>query len=69
MTDVWSDLDLMGYLVMTAHFIIHNTLDGELIMRSGLLAFSHIHGSHTSENITNVLFEIVKDAGIEQRVC
>ena len=67
--DVWSDPNLAGFLGVTAHFIVRDTSDGGLIMRSGLLAFRRIRGSHTGENIANVLYDIITDAGIEQRVC
>lgn len=67
--DAWSDPDLISFLGTTAHFIVRNTLDGQLILRSGLLAFRHIQGSHTGENLARVLYKIIEDAGIEQRVC
>jgi len=34
-----------------------------------LLAFRHIRGSHTGEHLAEVLYKIIKKAGIEQRVC
>lgn len=71
-TDVWSDPDLASFLGATAHFIVRRMRsqpDGELILRSGLLAFRHIKGSHTGEHLAHILYEIIKDAGIEQRVC
>lgn len=70
-TDVWSDPDLTAFLAVTAHFIVRvgSRSDGQLILRSGLLAFRHISGSHTGENLARVLHKIIKDAGIERRVC
>lgn len=69
-TDVWSDPDLAGFLAATAHFIVRmlDGSDSRLILRSGLLAFRHVHGSHTGENLAHVLHKVIKDAGIEQRV-
>ena len=59
----------MSFLGAMAHFIVCNKLDQQLILRSGLLAFWHIQGSHTGEHLAEVLYEIIKGAGIEQRVC
>ena len=67
--DAWTDPDLRSFLGVTAHFLMHDMPDGRLVMRSGLLAFQSIQGSHSSKNLANVLYKIVKDAGIEQRVC
>lgn len=58
----------MSFLGVTAHFIVRNQLDGQLILRSGLLAFQHIQGSHTGEHLSEVLYKIIKGAGVEQRV-
>jgi len=66
--DAWSNPDLVSFLGATAHFIVRGASDGELILRSGLLAFRHIRGSHTGENMASVFYGIIKDAGIEQRV-
>ena len=67
-TDAWSDPDLVSFLGTTAHFIVRNMSDGQLLLRSGLLAFRHIQGSHTGQNLASVLYKIIKEASIEQRV-
>jgi hypothetical protein len=64
-TDAWSDPDLVSFLGVTAHFVVRDGLDGQLVLRSGLLAFRHIQGSHTGANLASVLYKIIKDAGIE----
>ena len=46
-----------------------STLDKPLILRSGLLAFWRIQGQHTGENLATVLYGVIKEAGIEKRVC
>lgn len=66
---MWSDPDLAGFIGVTAHFIVRDMPDGELVLRSGLLAFRRVRGSHTGENMANILYETIRDAGIEQRVC
>jgi len=67
-TDAWSDPDLVSFLGVTAHFIVRDVSSGGLVLRSGLLAFRHIRGSHTGANMAGVLYGIIKDAGIEHRV-
>jgi len=67
-TDAWSDPDLVSFLGATAHFIVRDGPDSQLILRSGLLAFRHIWGSHTGENLARILYKIIKGARIEQKV-
>ena len=68
-TDAWSDPDLVSFLGATAHPTVRGASDNQLILRSGLLAFRNIKGSHTGENLARVFYKIIKDAGVEQRVC
>ena len=69
MADAWSTPILTSFLGTTAHFIVRDKLHKQPILRSGLLAFRHIRGSHTGEHLAEVLYEIIKGAKIEQRVC
>ena len=68
-TDAWLDPDLVSFLGATAHFIVRDVPNGQLILRSGLLAFRHIQGSHTGANLARVLYTIIKNASIERKVC
>ena len=68
-TDAWSDPNLVSFLGATAHFIVRDMLHDQLILRSGLLAFRHLQGSHTGEHLAEVFYAIIKGAGIERRVC
>ena len=67
-TDTWSDPDLVLFLGATAHFIVRDGPESQLILRSGLLAFWHVRGSHTGENLARIFYKIIKDAGIEKKV-
>ena len=67
-TDAWSNTNLTSFLGVTAHYIVREPGTGRLILRSGLLAFRHIRGSHTGENLSKVLFEIVCEMEIANRV-
>ena len=58
----------MSFFGTTAHFIVRDKPGGQLILRSGLLAFRHLQGSHTGKHLADVLYEIIKTAGIEQKV-
>ena len=53
---------------MTAHYIVREAGSSRLLLRSGLLAFRHIKGSHTGENLAGILFEIIREMEIVNRV-
>lgn len=63
-TDAWSNPNITSFLAVTGHYIIREAGSGRLLLRSGLLAFRHIKGSHTGENLAGVLFGIICDMGI-----
>ena len=66
--DAWSTPNLVSFFGVTAHFIVRDEPSKQLILRSGLLAFRHIRGSHSGEHLAKILYGIIKEAGIEQRV-
>ena len=68
MMDAWSNANLTLFLGVTAHYIVHEEGSNCLVLRSGLLAFRHIKGSHTGENLAGILFGIICDTGIVNRV-
>lgn len=67
-TDAWSNTNLTSFLGVTAHYIVREAGSGRLLLRSGLLAFRHIKGSHTGENLAKILFGIIHEMGIVNRV-
>ena len=67
-TDAWSDANLVSFLGVTAHYIAREAGSSRLLLRSGLLAFRHIRGSHTGDNLANILFGIIDEMGIMNRV-
>lgn len=67
-TDAWSNTNLTSFLGVTAHCIVRDAGDGHLLLQSGLLAFRHIQGSHTGENLARILSGIIHDLGITNRV-
>ena len=68
MADAWSTPNLEAFFGAMAHFIVCDELGGQLTLRSGLLVFRHIQGSHTGKHLSGIFYEIFKEAGVEQRV-
>lgn len=54
-------------MAVTAHFCTRDT-DGRLVLRSHLIAFRLVKGSHTGVHLAKILMEVIKSAGIEGRV-
>lgn len=65
-SDLWTDPDLRPFMAITAHWI--EDVAGQLRLRSNLIAFHHIPGSHTGLNISRIFHEMVKRAGIAENV-
>ena len=67
-SDCWSDPNLASYMAVTVHFSARD-LNGRLEIRNRLLAFRIIEGRHDGKNLGQILFEIIKEAGILGQVC
>lgn len=58
--DVWTDLDMNAYMAVTAHWLQKASLQhseglqSKLALRSDLIGFVHISGSHTGERLAEV---------------
>lgn len=61
--DGWSSAIMVAYIGVTAHYI---TDDWEL--RAELLSFRDLPGSHTGENMAEVLYDILQVARIKDRL-
>ena len=63
--DVWTDLDLMAYMAVTAHWLqkaplqYSENLHSKLTLRSDLIGFVHISGSHTGERLVEIFLFIL----------
>ena len=66
--DAWSNPNLTSFLGITAHYIVREEGGKHLVLQSGLLAFRHIKGSHTGKNLAGIMFEIICETGIVNRV-
>ena len=67
-SDMWSDNSQRLFMAVTAHWIAKMRTN-QLELRSALVAFQEVDGSHTGENLGHVLFEIIQDIGIMHKVC
>ena len=75
--DVWTDLDMRAYMAVTAHWLQKASLQhserlqSKLTLRSDLIGFVHIPGSHTGERLAEV-FAFILDRiklGNSKKVC
>ena len=67
-SDIWSDPNLTSFLAMTAHFCRRPGGPGSLEIAHQLLAFRVVQGSHDGENIGQIMYDIVKEAGAHRKV-
>ncbi|THH23039.1 hypothetical protein EUX98_g8138 [Antrodiella citrinella] len=75
-TDIWSSLNRTPYLALTGHWLAMPTEEENQIARkenrnvnvpylkSALLAFHPVFGSHTGKNLAELVLQLVKRAGI-----
>lgn len=61
--DGWTSKIMTAYLAVTSHYI-----DEDWELHADLLSFEELDGSHTGENIAEVLYNIVDKAGIKEKV-
>lgn len=62
-SDIWSDPNLAAFMAMTSHYCARDQ-QGNLYIANRLLAFRVVEGSHDGETIGQLMFDIVKDAGV-----
>ena len=73
--DVWSDPNLAPYMGVTAHWVamgVDESISGSvkrLVLRSELIGFQRIPGSHTGEHLAHVLLSVIYRIGITSKVC
>jgi len=67
-SDMWSDLNRRSFMAVTAHWMAKGR-SNHLELRSALVAFQEVNGSHSGDNMGQVLFDIIQDIGIAHRVC
>lgn len=66
--DIWTDPNLWPFMAVTAHYYKRN-YQSMIEYRSGLIAFRHTPGNHTGQELCRHLFKIIRDYGVEHKVC
>jgi len=67
-SDLWSDLNQRSFMAVTAHWMARGS-SNQLDLCSALIAFREVDGSHTGDNLGQILFDIIQDIGIVHKVC
>ncbi len=75
--DVWTDLSMKAYMAVTAHWLQKASLQpikglqSKLTLRSDLIGFVHISGSHTGKRLAQIFVYILDciKLGNSKKVC
>ncbi|KAJ7303017.1 hypothetical protein DFH08DRAFT_986961 [Mycena albidolilacea] len=59
--------NLGSHLAITAHYIIKDS-NGNLVLKTQLVAFRRLEGSHTGDNLGNVFVQVMKEIGCLHKV-
>ena len=72
--DVWTDINMKGYMAVTAHWLQQvslqqsGRLQPKITLRSDLIGFVHIPGSHTGERLSEVFLYIIDRLRLSKKV-
>lgn len=66
--DIWSDKNRRSYLAITAHWIAKVEGTTALELKSALIAFQRIHGTHDGVSLSKVILELLDRAGVTVKV-
>lgn len=64
---MWTRGVLQGYMAITAHYMGYND-DGHLVLKSRLVAFRYVPGSHDGEHMASVFLDVLKELDVVDRV-
>ncbi|KAF8689423.1 Encoded by, partial [Rhizoctonia solani] len=62
-SDLWTNVNLCSFMSVTAHYIDNS---GELVNQ--LIAFQKVDGHHTGANVGQVLFSVLLESGISNKI-
>lgn len=65
---MWSDPNLRSFMAVTAHYASKDR-NQNLVICSRLVAFRHVSGIHSGENLAKHFFAILKELGVLHKVC
>jgi len=66
--DAWQAGNTDGYSAVTAHWIEEPT-PGKWELNRALIGFTRLNNAHSGKRLGQALFKIVKQVGIEHKVC
>ena len=72
--DLWTDFDKKSYMAVTAHWLektsllMSGRLQQQLSLRTDLIGFVHLPGTHTGERLAEVFLWILERLRITQKV-
>jgi hypothetical protein len=66
--DIWSNQSRYPYLAVMAHWIGRDKVTQSLHLKSALIAFHRLRGSHNGERIARVVLHILDRVGITVKV-
>lgn len=65
--DIWTRQNLNSHLAITAHYIVKDA-NGHLVLKTRLVAFRRMEGSHTGQNIGQLFVQVLKEIGCLHKV-
>jgi hypothetical protein len=72
--DMWTDFNLKAYMAVTAHWLQKvslqqsQRLQSAISLRSDLIGFVHVPGSHTGDRLSKIFLHIIDRLGISKKV-
>lgn len=66
--DIWSDQRLQSFLAITAHWIAKVEGTSALQLKSALIAFHKLRGSHSGKSLSKTVMHLLDRAGITVKV-
>jgi len=69
MMHIWSDQNLQSWLVITVHYVHHDSCLWELSLEADIIAFHHVVRDHGGENIGALFEKLLDRVGIASKVC
>jgi hypothetical protein len=67
-SDLWSDRQRRSYMCITAHWIARSKRSHGLELKTALIAFHHVSGTHDGLNLAKTILNLLDRAGITSKV-
>lgn len=65
-SDLWSDENRHLFMALTAHWITWQA--SKLVLKAGLLAFTHVPGFHNRASLTTIILGLLDHAEVTDKV-